>query len=103
MNNQKYRVLLIEDDRLDQMAFERFVQEQNLPYNFTIANCVAEAREVIDPDKFEVIIADFNLGDGTLFDIIDLMKDIPTVITTGAGGEDIAVKAMKEGVYSIIS
>jgi len=102
MNNEQYRVLLIEDDRLDQMAFERFVQEQNLPYNYTIASCVAEAREVIHSDKFEVIIADYNLGDGTVFDIIDLMKEIPTIITTGAGCEDIAVKAMKEGVYDYL-
>ena len=102
MNNQKFRVLLIEDDLLDQMAFERFVREQNLPYIYTIASCVAEAREAIHPDKFEVIIADYNLGDGTVFDIIDLMKEIPTIITTGAGCEDIAVKAMKEGVYDYL-
>ena len=102
MNYQKYRVLLIEDDRLDQMAFERLVKQENLPYKYDIANSVTEAKTKIDAENLDIIIADYNLGDGTIFDVIDLMKDIPTVITTGAGGEDIAVKAMKEGVYDYL-
>jgi len=102
MNTIKYRVLLIEDDRLDQMAFERLVAKENLPYKYIIAGSVAEAKMKLNTENIDIIIADYNLGDGTIFDIMDLMNMIPTIITTGAGGEDIAAKAMREGVFDYL-
>ena len=102
MNSQKYKILLIEDDRLDQMAFERLVKQENLPYEYSIAGSVADAKQKINPDNFDIFIADYNLGDGTIFDVMDLMKNVPTIITTGAGGEDIAAKAMRKGVFDYL-
>jgi PAS domain S-box-containing protein len=52
--------------------------------------------------RFDVIIADYYLGDGTLFDIFNLLGDTPIIIATGAGDEDVAVKAMKEGAYDYL-
>ena len=91
------KVLLIEDDIVDQMAFKRLVKTKNLPYNYTIADSVASAREVLSSDKFDVILADYNLGDGTAFDIFDLVIDTPLIFVTGGGDEQIAVRALKEG------
>ena len=102
MTENKFRVLLIEDDRLDQLAFERFVEQCHLPYDYEIARSILEAGNKIDTDNFDVIVADYNLGDGNIFDVIDLIKKIPTIITTGAGGEDIAVKAMRAGVFDYL-
>ena len=102
MNNKKIRLLLIQDDQIDQLAFERLVDRQGLPYKYKIANSVAQAQQMIDPANYDIFIADYNLGDGTVFDIIDLMKENPTIITTGAGGEEIAVKAMREGVFDYL-
>ncbi|MFQ6034939.1 MAG: response regulator, partial [Sedimentisphaerales bacterium] len=97
--NTTYKVLLIEDDKLDQMAFERLVKEQQLPYDYKIAGSFAQARSILDCDKFDVVIADYFLGDGTAFDVLNLTQDTPLVFTTGAGDEEIAVKAMKAGAY----
>ena len=97
MQDKVIRLLLIEDDKVDQMAFARFVKSQNLPYDYTLAGSVAEAREVIKSISFDIIIADYMLSDGTSFELFDNFKDCPIIVTTGSGNEDVAVEAMKLG------
>ncbi len=97
MDNTRYKVLLIEDDETDQIAFKRLVKDENLSYDCTIAGSVSEANSILDADEFDIVIVDYLLGDGTAFDVFDSIKDIPIIITTGAGDEEIAVKAMKAG------
>ena len=53
-----YRILMVEDDRLDQMAFKRMVKEQNLQYDYTIAGCVSEAREILRRENFDIVFVD---------------------------------------------
>jgi PAS domain S-box-containing protein len=110
MDVGRYRVLLIEDDKVDQLAFRRFVREANLPYDLTVAGSVAEARAFLQPVStapdgpgarpsrpFDVVVTDYSLGDGTAFDIVGMVKSTPLIFTTGAGDEAVAVKAMKTG------
>jgi DNA-binding NtrC family response regulator len=91
------KLLLIEDDRVDQIAFQRFVEEQRLPFTCTIASSVQEAKKILKTSTFDIIVADYQLGDGDIFDILDQKLDIQTIITTGAGNEEVAVRAMKAG------
>ncbi len=95
--NKTIKVLLIEDDLIDQMAFKRLVKNQNLAYDYMIADSVRSAREILSQNDFDIIIADFNLGDGNAFDVLDDSVDIPYVFITGSGDEEVAVKAMKRG------
>lgn len=97
MENQRYKILIVEDDRLDQMAFKRMVKEENLPYDYIIAGSVAQAKQIIGGEKFDLFFIDYLLGDGTAFDILDSIIDTPAVFTTGTGSEELAVKAMKSG------
>lgn len=104
MKDTRYKILLIEDDKLDQLAFKRSVEEQKLPYDCTIASSVSEAKSVLSPDQFDVVISDYSLSDGTAFDILDAVKDMdtPIILVTGAGDEEIAVTAMKGGSYDYL-
>jgi PAS domain S-box-containing protein len=97
MENTKHRILLVEDDKLDQMAFERLVQQQKLPYDCTMAESVAEAKRLLAREKFDVVICDYELADGVAFDIFDSVKNTPIVLITGVGDEELAVKAWKAG------
>ncbi len=100
--NKRYKVLLIEDDIIDQSAFERLVKEQQLPYDYSIAGSFAQAVSILDAEKFDVVIADYSLGDGTAFHVLELTQDTPVVFATGAGDEEVAVKAMKAGAYDYV-
>jgi PAS domain S-box-containing protein len=97
MPNTRCRVLFIDDDKVDQMAFTRLVQEQKLPYDALIAGSVAEARKALDEGSFDIVIADYRLGDGTAFDVIEYVKSTPVIFVTGAGSEEIAVRALRTG------
>jgi len=102
MDNRKYKILLIEDDKLDQMAFKRLVKEKELSYDYTIAGSVSEAQSILGSERFDIVIADYLLGDGTAFDILDSVKDTPFILVTGVGDEEIAVKAWKAGAYDYL-
>ncbi|MCJ7777138.1 MAG: hypothetical protein MUP16_02340, partial [Sedimentisphaerales bacterium] len=69
MAESRYRILLIEDDKIAQMAFKRFVVEESVPYDCTIASSVSEANGILAAGKFDVVIVDYLLGDGTAFDV----------------------------------
>ena len=102
MDDRKYKILLIEDDKLDQMAFKRLVKEKELSYDYTIAGSVSEAQSILGSERFDVVIADYSLGDGTAFDVLGLVKDAPTILVTGAGDEGIAIKAWRTGAYDYL-
>ena len=103
MENTNYKVLLVEDDKLDQMAFERFVESEKLPYSFVIRSSISEAKSVLENEQFDIIITDFTLGDGTALDILEIVKDVPIILTTGARDEEVAVKAWKAGAYDYLA
>lgn len=103
MENTTYRILLIEDDELDQMAFKRYLNTEKLPYEYVVVSSISEAQNVLKSEKFDIILTDYTLGDGTAIDILDSVKDIPVVLTTGARDEDVAVKAWKAGAYDYLS
>jgi PAS domain S-box-containing protein len=103
METSNYKILLIEDDKLDQMAFKRYIESEKLPYEYTMVSSIAEAQSVLDSEKFDIIIADYTLADGTALEILDSVKDIPIVLTTGANDEDVVVKAWKAGAYDYLS
>jgi len=102
MKQATHKILLIEDDKLDQMAFSRMVQEQALSYDYRVAMSLSEGLEYLSSEGFDVIISDYSLGDGTAFDILNASKLTPVIIITGAGDEEIAVKAWKAGTYDYI-
>ncbi|MCH8904109.1 MAG: response regulator [Bacteroidetes bacterium] len=102
MTDEKLRVLLIEDDEIDQMAFKRRVEKDGLNYDYTIVSSIAKAKEVLAAEEFDIIITDYHLEDGLGLEILDMVEDTPIIMTTGTGNEDIAVKAMKMGAYDYL-
>jgi len=102
MEDARYKLLLIEDDKLDQMAFKRYVETEKLLYDYQIANSISEARSTLDSEKFDIIVSDYSLGDGTALDILNIVEDTPVVLVTGAGDEEVAIKAWKAGAYDYL-
>ena len=47
MSPSSYKVLLIEDDTVDQMAFARLVKKERLDYDCTMADAVSKAKEIL--------------------------------------------------------
>ncbi|NLE38166.1 MAG: response regulator, partial [Pirellulaceae bacterium] len=97
MEQKPIRVLLVEDDTVDQMAFARFVRRDGLPYDYQTAGSVAKAKSMLAAESFDIVVADYMLGDGTVMDLIADFRGIPFVVVTGTGDEQTAVQAMRKG------
>ncbi len=91
------RLLLIEDDTVDRMAIERFVRQERLPYELSVASSTDEAKRLLASEIFDVILADYHLGDGTGVEVLELDTGLPVIVITGAGDEETAVRAMRAG------
>ncbi|MHC4203224.1 MAG: PAS domain-containing sensor histidine kinase [Planctomycetota bacterium] len=102
MGYTKYKVLLIEDDVLDCMAFQRFINDQKLLYDYTEARSISEAKEILMSEQFDIIVSDYSLGDGTALDILNSVKDTPIILTTGAADEQVAINAWRAGAYDYL-
>jgi len=98
----KYKVLFIEDDIIDRMAIERFVKTSNFPFDYRLADSLKTAVEIINSEIIDAVIADYNLPDGTVDEIYDLLGDIPFIVVTAVGDQKTAVKALKSGAYDYI-
>jgi two-component system, cell cycle sensor histidine kinase and response regulator CckA len=102
MEEKKYRVLLVEDNKFDQKAFMRFVENNKIPYEVEIASSITECKKILENNSFDIILQDFELNDGTAEDVLQMDINEPIVIITGAGNEETAVKSMKENAYDYI-
>jgi len=97
MESQRVKILLVEDDRLDQMAFKRLVKEQASP---TITQLPAQSTRPPNPRQRKIrsrVLWTISSADGTAFDVLETIVDTPAVFATGTGSEELAVKAMKSG------
>lgn len=97
-----YRILIVEDDRVDQIALERFLNKYESDYQYQIANSVAEAECYSKENQFDVVVTDYMLGDGSSFDILKLFQQTPIIVVTGAGDEEVAVSSIKAGAYDYL-
>ncbi len=100
---EHYRVLLVEDDQVDQMSFERFVRTENLPYDYTIASSIAEAKTVLASQSFDVALMDYQLGDGISLELFETAQHLPIIVITGSSDLKIAVQIMKSGAYDFLT
>lgn len=107
VNEEQVHILFIEDNRIDQKAFERWIIEANLGYSYTIVNNLQEAIHVLANDllpkgEWQIIISDYMLPDGIALDILPYAEGCPVIVVTSQGDEVIAVNAMKSGAYDYV-
>ncbi len=96
------RVLLIEDDAVDRMAFERFARRRQLGYEVVVASSVEEAERLLGERGFDVVLTDYHLGKATGVEVLALEPGIPVIVITGAGNEQTAIQALRAGAYDYL-
>ena len=112
MNSNKtsstLRILLVEDNAHDRMAFCRALQKGQLSCEITECVRAEEALECFCSDDlpFNLLVADHGLpgisGLELCKELLDAGTPLPLVILTGEGSQQLAVEALKAGVYDYI-
>ena len=70
-------ILMVEDNKPTLLVMERFIKK--LGYNVTTAMSVSEAFEAAKSLKFDLVISDIGLPDGTGHDLIQKIKSLYSV------------------------
>ena len=96
------KVLFVEDDEIDQIAFKRFVSKRNLDYNYSIASSVFEARRILETEKFDIVLLDYQLGDGTAAELFRLLKGTPFIIISGLASDKNIAEAKTGGAHTYL-
>jgi DNA-binding NtrC family response regulator len=102
MNLRNTKLLFIEDDQVDQMAFKRFFDLGKTELAYQLASSYQEAIELMEKEKFDIIISDYSLNMHTGSEVIAAAGDTPVIIVTGMGDEETAIKVMHEGAYDYV-
>lgn len=135
MSEEKFSILLIDDDEVDRMTVKRALKAANFPTVLTEAengqSAIAKIKEKTDlilttsnnnghyphgdssiqrdrpKNIFDLILLDYRLPDIDGLHLIDKIKalnvDLPLIVLTGQGDEEIAVEIMKAGAADYLS
>lgn len=98
-----FRILLVDDDKIDVMAFERALLKSGLIYKLTSFERSIDAIQTLKRKEFDCIFLDYRLqgidGLTMLKRIQGLGVTTPIVSITSQGNEKLAVEMMKAGAF----
>ena len=98
-----YKLLLIDDDEVDVMTFQRSLRKSELPHHLTICYNADEALSAIEHNAFDCIFLDYLLpgidGLQLLMKMRDMAVNTPVAVMTSQGDEKIAVEMIKNGAF----
>ena len=95
-------ILHIEDNLVDQMAFSRLLKREEISVCLKNAETILEAKKFLTSERFDLIICDLNLPDGSAFDLADFFANVPAILHTGHLDEQIKAKARQAGAFKVI-
>lgn len=80
-------ILIIEDDLVDQMAFSRVLSKHFSSAKIVTAENIKEGITKMEQHRFDWVISDFNLPDGTVMDILQFAKTNKMICVSGETAE----------------
>ncbi|MFB6185540.1 MAG: PAS domain S-box protein [Halobacteriaceae archaeon] len=99
-------ILHVDDDPDFVDLAASFLERQDDRFTVETATSVTEARERMDETEFDCIISDYEMPNYTGIDFLQMVRedhpDLPVILFTGKGSEEIASEAISEGVTEYI-
>lgn len=99
------KILVIDDDRDMCLLLNRFLSKHG--FSVSEANTSRRAAEIIEKEKFDLVLCDFRLdgmdGKTMLVKIKEKFPEVPVIIITGYSDIKIAVEVMKLGAYDYVT
>jgi len=101
----KPNVLLIEDHDATRFGFARYFSKEG--YEIFEAPSLADAAAALAARRFDIMVLDINLPDGSGIDFIGTARAsdpcIPIIVITGEGDIPLAVEAMRRGADNFLT
>jgi PAS domain S-box-containing protein len=100
------RLLLVEDNSDDAELCLRLLRKAQFDMEADIVKTPEEFAERLRTTNYDVVLADYNLGNWTGMDALGLLQknrqDVPLILVTGALGDQRAVECVKQGVADYV-
>ena len=100
------RLLLVEDDEVDQLAVKRAIAAAKVPCELVVTTSVAEAMDEVLANHVDCALVDYALPDGNavsfLQKVSNIEKRIATVILTGLDDRATALTALEQGAQDYL-
>jgi len=98
-------VLLVDDEPSIQFGFSKYLEKSG--YEIKPASSIAEAKDALLRGRYDVVILDLSLPDGSGLELIgEIRTSLPNaalVVITGGGDIPIAVQAMQQGADNFLT
>lgn len=99
-------VLYVDDSPFDRQLVRDILETEHSDFILTEAISRLEFEKRLDESIYDVVLSDFNILGFEGLEVIEAVlaknPDIPVVIFTGTGSEEIAVEAMKKGAADYV-
>ncbi len=109
MDKELIRILHVEDDEIDRQLVKRILVGCSRPIEFNIesVNRMSAAIERLDNRDYDIALLDLGLPDTSGIESVQMVKradpNIPIVVLTGTGDEEIGLLAIKNGAMEYLS
>lgn len=103
----RVRTLLVEDDHGDVRLLQETVRAgRTLELDLTVARDLAEAREALDSNAYDLVLVDLSLpgsdGMDTFRSVADRVGDAALIVLTGTADQDLAHAAVRQGAQDYL-
>lgn len=102
----KVRVLHIDDNIHDRKLVKDALQKEHDGFQVAEADSREKFENYLAEQNFDIVLSDFNIlgfdGLQVLQAVKELKPDLPVIIVTGTGSEEIAIQAMKMGAADYV-
>ena len=107
MAKEKIKVLMVEDNPTDALISKKRLQRDDaFEYDITHVVSGEDAIAALGKNSFDITLLDYNLPKKTGFETLKEIKakniNMPVVMITGQGDEQVAVTLIKEGAFDYL-
>ena len=104
--NQKIRILHIDDSMLDRQLVKVALEKESDEFEIVEADNREEFEKQLAADNFDLVLSDFNILGFDGLQVLQIVKeknpDLPVIIVTGTGSEEVAIQSMKMGAADYV-
>ncbi|MDI6696742.1 MAG: HD domain-containing phosphohydrolase [Anaerolineales bacterium] len=104
--NAPIRILYVDDYPLDRELVLDALEKEHSGFEVTLATSRADFETAIANNVFDLVLTDFNILGFEGLQVLDAAHardaDMPVIIVTGTGSEEVAVEAMKRGASDYV-
>ncbi len=107
MGARRLRILVVEDDLFDRKQMERLLSRSSLSkYDIEFSDYLDKTLQRLSEQEFDILLLDLNLPDSTGLDTLAAVEkthpNVPKIVVTGGGDEDIGLKAVAGGAQDYL-